>query len=704
MALIGKIRKNMWLVIILLAIALAGFILMDITSSSNRGGFGSRTTIGKVAGEKIDYMDFQRAESALYSGSGDVYGRRNSLWNFFIEKALIDEITEANGISVSADELNDLEFGTNLSPIVQNNFRNPQTGMVDREQLNQFKQSIESGEALNPQFKSFWEEQRKQIVKTQKQTKLSNLVSKSVYTPSWLADAMDKAANEVADIEYVRIPFDNVEDSAVQLTDEDYANYIKENAAKYTNKEEVRNITYLVYNVTPSADDSLRYRDELSAMVEEFTNSDNDSLFVTNNNGFYATGYAKQDDLTGPLKDEVNQLAVGSVYGPYIDNNLYVVAKLTGKKILADSAKASHILRSAPEGDAVMVAAAKEYIDSLKNLITTGKAKFDDLARNNSQDPGSAEKGGDLGTFVPGTMVKPFNDAIFETGKEGGLYTVETQFGVHLIKVDKLIYESREPKYKLAYLTAPIVPSQETQDKELDKVLALLETNKTVESLASLASDDVKLLTAGGLKKNDFVFADLGTGQTSRDIIRWAFDSKTKVGNVSPVAYTYTDEVNYVDSKYVIAGLKSVDKPGLATVESLKNTIEPLVKNAKKAEIIKAKIQGSDLENIASTFQTEVATADEVSFGRGFIPSAGAEPKIIGLIFKQSEGTISAPMTGNSGVYVVKTKAKRANNAEGGAMLQKMQANSSARMRVNSGLMDAIVKKHKVEDNRYAFF
>lgn len=64
-------------------------------------------------------MDFQRAESALYSGSGDVYGRRNSLWNYFIENAIIDKIAESTGLGVGAEELNELEFGVNLSPLVQ---------------------------------------------------------------------------------------------------------------------------------------------------------------------------------------------------------------------------------------------------------------------------------------------------------------------------------------------------------------------------------------------------------------------------------------------------------------------------------------------------------------------------------------------------------------------------------------------------------
>jgi peptidyl-prolyl cis-trans isomerase D len=176
------------------------------------------------------------------------------------------------------------------------------------------------------------------------------------------------------------------------------------------------------------------------------------------------------------------------------------------------------------------------------------------------------------------------------------------------------------------------------------------------------------------------------------------------VGSVSPVAYTYTDEVNYVDSKYVIVGLKSVDKPGLATVESVRSSIENLVRNAKKAEMIKARIKSSDLAAIAAEFGVEVETADEVSFGRGFIPNAGAEPKVIAAIFKQGEGSVTAPIAGNTGVYVVKTKAKRTNPASGGAMAQKMQASSSARMRINSGLMEAIRKNHKVDDNRFTFF
>ena len=68
MALIGTIRKNSWLLVVLIGLALAAFIIMDMTS--NRTGMGSNEfTIGEVNGEKISWPEFQRTESVLYANS-----------------------------------------------------------------------------------------------------------------------------------------------------------------------------------------------------------------------------------------------------------------------------------------------------------------------------------------------------------------------------------------------------------------------------------------------------------------------------------------------------------------------------------------------------------------------------------------------------------------------------------------------------------
>jgi len=692
----------MWLVIVLLAVALSGFIIMDMTNANNMGSFGSRTTIAEVAGQKIDYLDFQRMESALYSGSGDVYGSRNSLWNYMIENAILEEIAEDAGIGVGGDELTELEFGTNLSPIVQSYYRNPQTGVVDREQLNQIKKAIDEGTVSNPEFATRFNELRKQVIKSQKQTKLNALVAKALYAPTWYAETMDKLNNESATFEYVRIAYDSIPDTEIKLTDADFESYIKENEKKFINKEEVRNLEYIVFDVKATVADSAAIKSNMDSLAKDFAVTTNDSLFAASNNGLYGMNYQKKDDFPGSLKDNVASMTKGSIYGPYIDNGAYLVAKLIDKKVIADSAKASHILRSVANGDPVQLAAANKYIDSLKSAIQSGATTFADAATNNSQDPGSAQSGGDLGTFAPGAMVQAFNDAVFN-GKEGGLYTVTTQFGVHLIKVEKLIYETNEMKYNVAFIAQPIVASEATQNAVEARVMELLEGTKTLEDLAKAATGDIKVENAGGIKKNDYMLGALGSEQTSRDIIRWAFEDAEE-GKVSPTLYTYSDKVNYVDSKHVIVGLKSIDKPGLASVASVKASIEAKVKNVKKAALIKSKIQGNDLNAIAATFNETVKNADNVYYGGAFIPDAGQEPLLIGEVFGANAGTTVGPVDGNAGVYVAKLITKSPANAEAGAFGTKSQLTQGARMQVNFRLMDSLKKQYEVEDNRFTFY
>ena len=703
MALIGKIRKHMWLVVVLLALALAGFIIMDMTNGNNGSGMGSKTTIGKVAGEKIDYMDFQRAEEALYSGSGDVYGRRNSLWSYFVENAIINKISDATGIGVGADELNELEFGTNLSPLIQSFYRDPQTGQVNREQLNEIKKAIDEGTVTNPEFANRFNELRKQVIKTQKQTKLNNMVAKAIYTPTWYAEAMNKLNNEAATFDYVKIPFDKVTDEEIKLTDADFEAYIKDHESKYINTEEVRNVAYVVFDVKPTSEDSTSLRDKMVKAAVDFRTAPNDSLFAANNNGYLNNTYAKKADLLGKMKDTVTTLSVGDVFGPFVNENVYTVAKLVGKKVEADSAKASHILRSVANGDPVQMAAAQKFIDSLKTAISSGSISFADAAKANSQDPGSATKCGDLGSFAPGAMVPQFNDAVFG-GQPGSMYVVTTQFGVHLIKVEKLIFKTNEMKYKVAYIGEPIILSEGTQNAVEDKVLALLEKTKKIEDLNKIATGDLKVEVAGGLKKNDYVFGTLGSGQTSRDIIKWAYEDDTNVGDVSPTLYTYADENLYYTSKQVIAALKSIDKAGPATVESVRSKIEALVKNKKKGEKIKSQISGTDLDQIATNFGLTKGNAQNITFGSAMIPDGGQEPMVIGKIFAANAGADVAPVIGNSGVYVAKLVSKTPASTESGAFGQKMQLTQGARMQVNYKLMESLKKANKVEDNRFTFF
>lgn len=132
--------------------------------------------------------------------------------------------------------------------------------------------------------------------------------------------------------------------------------------------------------------------------------------------------------------------------------------------------RASHILiPAAASASAEDKAKAKAQAEDLLKQIKSSPGKFAELAAKFSKDPGSAEKGGDLGFFGRGLMVKPFDAAVFalKVGELAG--PVETQYGYHIIRLDavkpsqatpfeavkqQIVDEVRKPKLGRAYAEA----------------------------------------------------------------------------------------------------------------------------------------------------------------------------------------------------------------------------------------------------------
>ncbi len=699
MALIGTIRKNFWFVLIVLGLALAAFILMDMQGNANRGG--AAMNMGEIAGQKIDYREFSKAETALYSGNPDQFGRRKNLWDFFVEKAIVEEQANDLGLGVTKAELMDLQFGNRLSPIITNNYRNPQTGQVDRTTLLQHKQMIEGNEELPDQFENFWAEQEKQIQKTELQNKIGNLVSKAIYTPDFLVEETGAAANSSLSMSYVKIPFDAI-DTDVKVTDADISAYISDNAKKYTSKEETRVLEYAVVDVYPTAADSLKWRTEISELGNTFRTqaSESDSLFAFNNGGFWSSIYFANDDLPEGLKGRMDALNPGETYGPYVEQGAYFVAKLLDKKVMPDSAEAKHILRRITTGTPEDFAAAEAFIDSLQNELNRG-AKFDKLAEDNSQDPGSAINGGDLGTFKQGSMLPAFNNAVFN-GRAGGIYKVRTQVGVHLIKVEDLIYNNRDDKFQVAYIRTPIIPTERTQNDINDKISDLISQNRDMGSMRAAAEAmGYNFQSSAPLTVNDYSIGSLGSDQSSRDMVKWAFESDTELNEVSPTVYSYSDKVNYYDNKYVIVALKSIQSAGLYSAESMRSTLETVVANQKKAESIVGSL-GSDLAAAAEKYGVEVKTADNISMNASFIPGLGAENQVIAKAFA-TDVNATTSVIGSSGVFLV-SPTNKVEGTVGNIPQMRQLKTTSSRSQAELKTIEALKKMVDIEDNRATFF
>jgi peptidyl-prolyl cis-trans isomerase D len=146
--------------------------------------------------------------------------------------------------------------------------------------------------------------------------------------------------------------------------------------------------------------------------------------------------------------------------------------------------EASHILIAASKNAApAEKAKAKAKTEDILSQIKKNPKQFEELATKYSQDPESAKKGGDLGAFGRGMMVKPFDDAVFSMKVNEISGIVESDFGYHIIKLTKVIgegggFDAIKPQIKAELI----------YQKAQDKYAALAEdfSNKVYEQSSSL--------------------------------------------------------------------------------------------------------------------------------------------------------------------------------------------------------------------------
>jgi len=698
MALIGTIRKNGWILIALMTMALGGFILMEIISNSQRNSAGDVNTLGKVNGKEIKRSEFETYQSIIYGNADqDPLQTRSTVWDYFVEKSLVQQEAEKMGMGIGKEELNDLQFGSNLSPVIQQRFSDPATRQVQRATLQGVKTAMDEGRFTDERNRLYWSTMVGEIIKDRLQTKISNVISKGLYTPSWLAEMTFRETNERLDFRYVNIPFSKVTEEQAPVTDDDYKSFLKQNPHLYDQEEETRAVDYVVFDVKPTAGDSATARETVAKLVEGLRTAAKDSAFVALNNGVYENKYKAKASLSPVVADTLLRQPIGSVVGPYLDGDVWTIAKIVERKVLADSVRARHILLNNNTPD------AEKKIDSLLAILNSKRVSFDSLARRNSQD-GSAAKGGDLGWFAEGTMVAEFNEVCFVTGEQGKIYKTRTQFGWHLIEITGKKFIKNEASVKAAYLRQRIEPSKTTQQVVKDQAVALIQKAKTLSDLKKVAdAEKMTIQNSLPLKANDYQFGAL-SGNDARDVVQWAFNKDTKLNAVSPDVFSFGDPAGgYFDSKYVVAALKSIIPAGTPSIAALKANpeVEGKVKNQKKGEFLKSKIgNNTDLAAIAAEYGTKVDTARGASFMQG-----GGEPRVIGAAFSLAKDAVSAPIIGANGVYIVSPLIDKPQpQLPPDLTMFRRQATSSAVSAVRVNLLKAMKKSAALMDNRSKFF
>lgn len=696
MAVLSKIRQRSLLLILVIGFCLLAFIIGDIVHSGN---FNTPSKyVGSVNDTDISFEDFRTKVSYVEKSGQGVTATQaaNRVWEQEVAIALIGD--EFSKLGLRAGEQHIIE----ALKSDQNIGQNPMFLNAKKEfDIQKFRDYIKA----NPEQAQMIKDREKDAELNAKFQMYSTLVRAGIYTTEAEGKLQYEMEANKVNFDYVPVLYSTVKDSEVKVSDQEIIDYMKKNEKKYK-ADENREIQYVLIEDKASAADEAEVKTTVNALVNSRivynqATSKNDTLpgfrdatnvadFVNSNSDVpYDSTYVAKKDLPAEHAEALFNLPQGAIYGPYVYSGYYCISKSMGRKAGAN-AKASHILISY-EGTQVPnkkeVRTKEQAKAKAEMLLAQAKANpgmFMMLALQNSDDS-SAQQGGDLGYFGQGQMVKPFNDFVFNN-PVGTIGLVETDFGYHIINIT-----DKQDAIRLATIAQKIEPSETTTDASYQQAVKF-EMDATSGDFDKVAKQ--AKLTVNPVVKVKAMDETVGALGNQRQIVRWAYEKDSKVGSVKRF------EVANVGN--VIVKLKKINEEGLMAVDEARVSIEPILKNKKKADVIKAKMKGSSLAAIAQATGSTVQQAIDMTIMNPMIPNAGPEPKVVGTAFAIGNGKVSSPIEGNSGVYVVQPKLvikapALKSHTEFVNKLKQQKASFSGRV------LPALKADAEIEDNRPEF-
>jgi peptidyl-prolyl cis-trans isomerase D len=703
MGVFNTLRVKMGSVLIaLIGLSILAFLLTDLLGpDSVLLGGGRSNDVGEIAGETINLPEYQRKveefKNNFRAGNGrtpsdqEMNSIRQQAWDYLIIEKAFQEQYDELGLEVTNAELVDMVQGDNISPIVKQNFTNPQTGEFNKEQVVNIIRNIAQAPA---EQQAQWYSFESSLVPARTRAKYDELLATSTYITRAEAEKAYKTENESAEVEYLYVPFYSVKDSLVNPSDSELRSYYNEKKDEYKT-DATRTLSYVSFELLPSAEDSTMIREEIEEIKKEFQKIDDDSAYARLNsdrsNSYRTYPIARLPKI---LASNTNILKEGDVLGPFIEEGAYLLYKAS--EIYEDtvsSVKASHILIEAEDDTDEADAAAKKKAQEVLQKARNGQ-DFSELAKDFSDGP-SATRGGDLGWFKEGQMVDEFNEAVFAKAGTGVINDlIKTQYGYHIINVTE---EKTAKTYKIATIYRDIIPTETTRDNLYRKADLFAASNTNyADFTASAKESNYNVRSSGKMNPNQRTIGTLGS---ARPIVRWAF-TDASVGKVSDVFET--------DTHFVVTVLTNETEKGNAEFKEVKALVSRALKEQLKGEIIKEKLSGlsGSLNEMAEAYGSDakVYNATDVNISSNSLANVGQAPKVIGTIFGLELNTQSQPLEANNGIVIVKVLNRTPASEIADYTSYKDQLAQSRSNNVSFEIKAAIEGKADIVDERYKFY
>ncbi|MEJ1239030.1 SurA N-terminal domain-containing protein [Chryseolinea sp. T2] len=702
MALIGTLRNKMgtW-VVVFVFVAIAAFIVGDLFSGNSSILNWGQKSVGEIGGREISIDEFQSAIRERESNYALQFGRqpgdrempalRQQAWDLLIARHAIQSQYGKVGVEVTGDEVWDMVQGKNVDESVRQAFTNPETGQFDPNRVVSYLQQVRTmPENSEPRIR--WELFYRDLGPGRERIKYENLLLKTAYVTKAEAEREYHLQSDVAEVKYLYVPYYAVSDSVANVSDSEIKAYYDKHKERFKT-EESRDLKYVSFPIEASHEDSVVVQDELDRALAELRTTQEDSAYASSHSDGQMA-YGRYNRGTVPAFIPQDSLKQGKVFGPVLDGGVYKVVKVS--KITTDTistARAKHILIKWADATPAAKAEAKAKAEKIIKDIRGG-ADFGAQAREFGTD-GTASRGGDLGWFSSGQMVKPFQDAVFGATRPGLLPTpVETDFGYHVISVTDV---KSNIAYDLAIVEREIVAS----DATINEAYRLAEN--FAHGLSGQADFESKAKEQGYLVQDarNILAGDrrIGTLGEARPVVMWLFRDASK-DDVS--------EVFNLDEQNVVAVMTSKISKGYKPLETVKAEITPAVRNQAKAKAITEKLSAAKgtLEEVAAAFGSDanVYTSSDLKLSGNSLPTVGFDPLAVGTAFSLESGKRSAPVAGENGVVIVEMQNKTIAPAAADYSAYKNQLEQTAINRNSIGISEAIKENSNIVDKRYKFY
>jgi|TARA_B100001093_G_scaffold518179_1_gene602143 peptidyl-prolyl cis-trans isomerase D len=704
MAVLGSLRRNSFVLIAVIGMALFAFVIAGVFDGNS---FQSQEPIGKINGENLSLNDF-RGQVDIFKKSYNFSDLQsiNSAWDQTVRSELFNQQIKELGINSGKDHL---EFFISSNPNFTENerFLND-AGFFDMDLFSDFISELKD---FDPQGYTQWSLQESEFKNQINIDTYLNMISSGINSNIFEAENEFLKSSELVDISFVKIPYASIDDSLVSVSSSEISKYIKNKPTEFK-QDESRDVQYVLFDEKPSKIDERELRARLSEMLVEkvefnqvsklnevipsFLTTNDISLYLDENSDTpYDTIYRPKGFFPSNHGELIFNLSKNKTYGPYVDGEFFKISKLLDKKNNGN-VRASHILISyvGAQGSNPQVVRTKDEArkeaNKILGLVRSDSNNFSTLALENSDGP-SKTNGGDLGFFQDGMMTKAFNDFVFKN-RVGRIGLVETEFGFHVIKIT-----AKEDLVKVATLALRNIPSDRTSDSIFNITSKFEIELSSVGSIIDVAENNklIEVKTQNNINRLDH---DLPGLQNQRRLVQWLFNEDTSIND-----YQRFDVSN---GGYIIAQLTGKKDEGLQSNELALITVLPILQNQKKAKIIIDNNKGiSSLDELAKLNNTEIINVDAINKNTPVVSQAGYEPGLIGKSFSLELNQASDLFIGETGVYMIRLDKKNnsSNKPNSYTPFQK-QLSSKYRTNLDFSVIESLKKSADIDDNRSSYY